>query len=350
MKELVDKLYNNNNLNKDELLLLIENYKEISNYVFEKANDTRNKIYQKDIYIRGLIEVSNYCKNDCLYCGIRKSNKNASRYRLSESEIYECCDIGYNLGFRTFVLQSGEDPYFTDEILVKIIKNIHNKYPDCAITLSFGERSKESYQKLYDAKANRYLLRHESINDKHYSKLHPKELTIENRKQCLYDLKEIGFQTGAGFMVGSPFQTIENIVEDLLFLKELNPEMVGIGPFIPHLDTPFKDSKAGDIELTLFLLAIVRLLLPRVLLPATTALSTLDVNAKDKGILIGCNVIMPNLSPSSVRDKYMLYNNKLSCELEAAENLKQLVNQMESIGYKVVVDRGDYKEEDNVSI
>ena len=348
MKELIDKLNDTWKLTKDEFLLLLHNKEQVSEYLFEKSRKKTEKVYGKDIFIRGLIEVSNYCKNDCYYCGIRKSNKNASRYRLSEEEIYECAQIGYEIGFRTFVMQGGEDPYFNDEFLVRVISNIRKGYPDCAITLSLGERSKESYQKLFDAGANRYLLRHESINSEHYKKLHPEPLTIENRVECLKNLKEIGFQTGAGLMVGSPFQTYENIVEDLMFLMEFKPEMVGVGPFISHHDTPFKDEKSGDVDLTLFILGLVRLILPNALLPSTTALGTINKNGREKGIMVGCNVIMPNLSPFSVRKKYMLYDNKLSSDLEAAENLKELKKQIKSIGYNIVIERGDYKEAYNV--
>ena len=342
MKTIVDKLYNTHNLSKEDLKTLLSNFKDVKEYLFEKSIEVRKRVYGNKVYIRGLIEISNYCKNDCFYCGIRNSNKNVSRYRLSKEEIYECAKEGYDIGFRTFVLQGGEDPYFNDELLVEIISILRRTYPDCAITISLGERSKESYTKIYNAGANRYLLRHESINNEHYSKLHPKELTIKNRKRCLYDLKEIGFQTGAGIMIGSPFQSIDNIVEDLLFLKEFNPEMVGIGPFISHHDTPFKDEPSGDVELTLVVLAIVRLLLPSVLLPSTTALGSVDSNGRSMGIKVGCNVIMPNLSPRNVREKYMLYDNKLSSNLEAAENLRLLVEDIKSIGYDIVIERGDY--------
>lgn len=271
-KELIDKLNKNHILEKEEYLYLIKNRDISSEYLFEKARNTRNKIYGKKIYIRGLIEFTNYCKNNCLYCGIRRDNKNAERYRLSKEDILYCTNMGYNLGFRTFVLQGGEDPYYSDEIMCDIVKNIKEKHPDCAITLSLGERSFDSYKKLKEAGADRYLLRHETATKSHYEKIHPKDMCFDNRIECLNNLKKIGYQVGAGFMVGSPFQTEENLAEELIFLKKLNPEMCGIGPFVSHKDTPFKNEKNGTVELTLFMLGLIRLTLPNVLLPATTAL------------------------------------------------------------------------------
>ncbi len=344
MKQLIDKLYKTNNLSPEEYKELIDSRNpEISEYLFEKARAVRIENYGHDVYIRGLIEFTNYCKNDCYYCGIRKSNREAERYRLTKEQILECCSIGYDLGFRTFVLQGGEDGYFTDERIIDIIRSIKSNYPDCAVTLSIGERSYESYKAFFDAGADRYLLRHETANAEHYGKLHPQALSLDNRKQCLYNLKEIGYQVGCGFMVGSPFQTTECLVEDLMFIKQLNPHMVGIGPFIPHHQTPFADKKAGTLELTLFLLGIIRLMLPDVLLPATTALGTIHPKGRELGILAGANVVMPNLSPKSVRKKYMLYDNKICTGDEAAECLNCMKKRMESIGYHVVVSRGDHK-------
>jgi len=316
---------------------------ELANYLFEKARQVRILYYGHDVYMRGLIEFTNYCRNDCYYCGIRKSNCNAERYRLTKEQILECCDVGYELGFRTFVLQGGEDGYYTDKILADIVSSIKAKYPDCAITLSLGEKSYESYKLLYEAGADRYLLRHETANAQHYSKLHPPVMSLKNRKQCLYNLKEIGYQVGCGFMVGSPFQTTECLVDDLMFIKELQPHMVGIGPFIPHKDTPFAGKPAGTLELTLFLLGIIRLMLPYVLLPATTALGTIHPKGRELGILAGANVVMPNLSPKEVRSKYLLYDNKICTGDEAAECRMCLTHRIESIGYKLVVSRGDCK-------
>ncbi len=345
MKQLIDKLAKNHALDKEEYIRLIENRTdEIKEYLFAKSSETAIKHLGKNVYFRGLIEVSNYCKNDCYYCGIRRSNCNAQRYRLSKEQILDCCKTGYALGFRTFVLQGGEDPYLTDERLVGIVSAIRNNYSDCAITLSLGERSPESYRALFDAGANRYLLRHETANTEHYKKLHPAELTLCNRMQCLNNLKHIGYQVGCGFMVGSPFQTTENLAEDLMFIQGFRPHMVGIGPFIPHHDTPFKNEPAGALELTLFMLALVRLMLPNVLLPATTALGSIDNNGREKGILVGANVVMPNLSPQAVRTKYMLYDNKVSMGAEASEGLNLLRKRIESIGYKLTVARGDYKD------
>ena len=344
MKQLVDKLYHTGGLEPDEYRALINNRnEEVYTYLSGKAREVRIRHYGHDVYIRGLIEFTNYCRNDCYYCGIRKSNRNAQRYRLTDEQILECCNTGYGLGFRTFVLQGGEDGYYTDERIVNIIRSIKKAFPDCAVTLSIGERSYESYKAFYDAGADRYLLRHETADECHYAMLHPAKMSPENRKRCLYDLKRIGYQVGCGFMVGSPFQTTDQIVEDLMFIKEFGPHMVGIGPFIPHHATPFAGEKAGTLELTLYLLAIIRLMLPDVLLPATTALGTIDPHGRELGILAGANVVMPNLSPKSVRDKYMLYDNKICTGDEAAECRYCLEKRMENIGYRIVVSRGDHK-------
>jgi len=344
MKQLIDKLYETNSLSPEEYKVLIDNRNpDIAEYLFEKAREVRIENYGYDVYIRGLIEFTNYCRNDCFYCGIRKSNQKAERYRLTKEQILECCSVGYDLGFRTFVLQGGEDEYYTDEILADIIRAVKASYPDCAVTLSIGERSYESYKAFFDAGADRYLLRHETANEEHYRKLHPKYLSLKNRKQCLYNLKEIGYQVGCGFMVGSPFQTTDCLVEDLLFVKELKPHMVGIGPFIPHHATPFAGKNAGTLELTLFLLGIIRLMLPDVLLPATTALGTIHPRGRELGILAGANVVMPNLSPKDTRKKYMLYDNKICTGDEAAECICCMRKRMESIGYRITVSRGDHK-------
>jgi len=343
MKKLIDKLHKEQTLSRAEFLELISNINpELSKYLFQKSKEVANQNFGNKIYIRGLIELTNYCKNDCYYCGIRKSNANINRYRLSEEEILSCCESGYELGFRTFVLQGGEDGYFTDDKMENIVKKIREKFEDCAITLSIGEKSYEAYLRFFNAGANRFLLRHETANDEHYSKLHPQSLTLENRKRCLYDLKKIGYQVGSGFMVGSPYQTNENLVEDLLFLKELSPEMVGIGPFIPHKDTDFKDKKGGSLELSLFMLGIIRLMLPHALIPATTALGTINSDGREKGILVGANVVMPNLSPLSYRKSYALYDNKICTGEEAAESVMKLQKKVNKIGYELVVDRGDY--------
>ena len=341
---LIDKLEKEHSLALEEYEFLLDNFSlEVYEYAREKAEKTRINVYGKDVYIRGLIEISNICKNNCLYCGIRRDNKNCSRYRLTEEDILSCCDEGYLLGFRTFVLQGGEDGYFTDEVLCSIISKIKSKYPDCAVTLSLGERSKESYKALFNAGADRYLLRHETADSKHYGKLHPKELKFENRIECLKNLKEIGFQVGCGFMVGSPYQTNKNLAKDLKFIEEFSPEMCGIGPFLTHKDTPFADKKSGSFEMTLYCLAIVRLIKPNILLPSTTALGTIRPNGREMGILAGANVVMPNLSPLAVRKKYMLYDNKISTDEESAQSKEKLEKRMESIGYKIVTHRGDFK-------
>lgn len=341
---LIDKLEKEHSLTVDEYEYLIEKWTiESTEYIKEKAIRARKKIYGNTVFIRGLIEISNICKNDCFYCGIRKSNKNCERYRLTPEQIMECCEEGYGLGFRTFVLQGGEDNFFTDEILYDIVKKIKSKYPDCAITLSMGERSKDSYQRLYDSGVDRYLLRHETANYEHYCSLHPQEMSWENRMRCLKNLHDIGYQTGCGFMVGSPNQTARNLAEDLKFIEEFKPEMCGIGPFIPHKDTPFREEKSGTVELTCYLLSIVRLISPEILLPATTALGSLVSEGREKGILSGANVVMPNLSPMSVRKKYELYNNKLCTGEESAQSKDNLAKKMQEIGYEIVIDRGDVK-------
>ena len=344
MKALIDKLYETQNLDREEFLYILNNFDtNTSEYLFAKSREVALKHFGNSIYTRGLIEFTNYCKNNCYYCGIGNSNIHTERYRLSVDEILSCCETGHELGFRTFVLQGGEDNFYSDDDIVGIVQKIKNKYSDCAITLSIGEKSYESYKRYFEAGVDRYLLRHETANDEHYQKLHPKSLSLSNRKQCLYNLKDIGFQVGTGFMIGSPFQTMENIVEDLILIKEFSPEMVGMGPFIPHKDTIFSSEPSGSLESTLLLIGIVRLLLPNSLIPATTALGTINTMGREKGILAGANVVMPNLSPVSVRKKYLLYDNKICTGEEAAECNHCLQNRMKSIGYQLVVDRGDYK-------
>ena len=343
MKSIIDKLVLNRDLSDEEFeqLILCED-KESIEYLAAKAREVREKNYGKEVYLRGLIEFTNYCKNDCLYCGIRRSNKNAERYRLTEEQILNCCEVGYKLGFRTFVLQGGEDAYFSDDVLVPLIKEIKEKYPDCALTLSVGEREKDSYQKLFDAGADRYLLRHETADKEHYESLHPAELSFEHRMQCLWDLKEIGYQVGCGMMIGSPNQTVKHLIKDLRFLQDFKPEMVGIGPFIPHHDTPFADRETGSVDITLKLISIIRIMLPEVLLPATTALGTADGLGREKGILAGANVVMPNLSPTDVRGKYLLYDNKICTGDEAAECIRCMTLRVQKVGYEVVKKRGDH--------
>ena len=340
--DITEKLFAAESLTRDEIICLLENQTtELQSYLAEKASATARKYYGNKVFVRGLIEFTNYCRNNCYYCGIRCGNKNASRYRLTKEEIIECASHGYELGFRTIVLQGGEDAYFTDKMMTDIIRSIKKDHPDVAVTLSIGEKSYESYKAFFDAGADRYLLRHETADFGHYAKLHPSNLSAENRQNCLYNLKKIGFQTGAGFMVGSPYQTNENIADDLLFLKKLDPEMIGIGPFIPHKDTVFAEEKAGELDQVLYLLSIIRLMLPTVLLPATTALGTIDPRGRELGILAGANVVMPNLSPVGVRKKYDLYDNKICTGEEAAECMNCLKNRISNIGYEIVTDRGD---------
>lgn len=321
-------------------LLMIDN-QQVLEYLYQSAREVREIHYGKKVYTRGLIEFTNYCRNNCFYCGIRRDNMYVERYRLSEEEICECADEGYALGFRTFVLQGGEDGYYTKKSLGHIIRRIKSSYPDCAITLSFGEWDYETYRYWYECGADRYLLRHETADAAHYKILHPEQMEFSHRMECLKALKEIGYQAGAGFMVGSPGQTLDMLVGDLRFLQKLQPDMIGIGPFIPHKDTPFAEEKAGSLSMTLKLLAVIRLMLPKVLLPATTALNTIHPNGRESGILAGANVIMPNLSPVGVRQKYMLYDNKVSTGGESAQCWRELEKSMQKIGYELCKSRGD---------
>ena len=339
---LIDKLAQNHSLSTDEYLTLLTTVcdEEVA-YLAKCARDVAQRIYGNKIFIRGLIEISNICKNDCYYCGIRKSNKNCERYRLSEDEILSCCDEGYALGFRTFVMQGGEDGYFTDERLCRILEKIKSKYSDCAVTLSLGERSLESYRKLKSAGADRYLLRHETATKEHYEKLHPRDLSFENRMECLKNLRKCGYRVGCGFMVDSPYQTTEMLVNDLKFIEHFKPDMCGIGPFIPHKDTDFCTHTAGSVDLTCILLSLIRLIHPPILLPATTALATLSENGREKGILSGANVVMPNLSPMNVRSKYLLYDNKIAVGTESAQQKEMIEKSLRRIGYTVVTDIGD---------
>ena len=341
--ELVDRLERTGDLSDGEFAdILTCGEPGFVEYLAERARAVRERAYGKEVYLRGLIEFTNICRNDCKYCGIRRGNRKAERYRLTEEEILSCGDIGRKLGFRTIVLQGGEDPYFTDERMVSIVRKLRERHPDCAITLSIGEREKESYRRLFDAGADRYLLRHETADREHYAMLHPKEMSFDHRMRCLRDLREIGYQVGCGMMVGSPYQTLSHLVKDLRFLREFRPEMVGIGPFIPHHETEFADQPAGSVEMTLRLLSVIRLLLPDVLLPATTALGTADPFGREKGLLAGANVIMPNLSPTNVRGKYLLYDHKICTGDEAAECIRCMTLRVAKTGYQVVESRGDH--------
>jgi biotin synthase len=343
MEKLIDKLHQEHTLTAEEYrsLLLCEDT-TTNVYLQKKAQQTTIDRFGNAVFIRGLIEISNRCRNNCLYCGIRKSNTMVSRYALSRETILSCCREGHALGFRTFVLQGGEDVSQTDDWVTETVSAVRKEFPDCAITLSLGEKSKEAYQRFFEAGANRYLLRHETFNETHYQELHPSEMSRNHRLRCLEWLKEIGYQTGTGIMVGSPGQTIDHLVEDLLFIERFHPEMIGIGPFIPHAETPFANKPAGSIKLTLKLLSILRLMHPSALIPATTALASLSSDGRERGILAGANVVMPNLSPSSVREKYSLYNQKAAFGSEAAEGLKLLEEQLNKIGYTISNERGDY--------
>lgn len=344
ISELIEKLSETHSLSLEEYEYLLDNRTEqAAQLLAEKARAAREIHYGKSVYIRGLIEVSNICKNNCLYCGIRAENSKCDRYRLSAEDILLCVDEGYSLGFRTFVIQGGEDGAFTDDFVCGIVGKIKRKYPDCAVTLSLGERSYASYKRMFDSGADRYLLRHETADKEHYEKLHPPQMSFDNRMECLNALKAIGYQTGCGFMVGSPFQTNALLAKDLKFVEEFAPAMCGIGPFIPHAATPFAEYPAGSAEVTCYLLSIIRLIHPKILLPATTALGTILPNGRELGIKSGANVVMPNLSPVSVRKKYELYDNKICTGDEAAQCIKCLSARIASTGYEIVTDRGDVK-------
>ena len=340
----LDRFFETHRLTEAEYAELLElrQDEETANRLREEALHLRRQYYGNKVFTRGLIEFTNYCKNNCRYCGIRSGNRNVRRYRLSEEDIMECCESGYVLGYRTFVLQGGEDPYYTDEQMAAIIRRIKSRFPDAAVTLSIGEKSYESYKKFREAGADRYLLRHETADEDLYRALHPQAMSLENRKKCLWNLKELGYQVGAGFMVGEPGQTSAHLAKDLVFLQELEPHMVGIGPFIPHHDTIYAEEKAGSVELTLFLLSVIRIMLPQVLLPATTALGTLDPLGREKGLAAGANVVMPNLSPVKNRKLYELYDNKICTGEEAAECRNCLSHRVRQVGFELVDERGDH--------
>jgi biotin synthase len=340
MINLIEELYQNKNIPDVQLKKVIES-NECEQELFKKADSVRQSYYGTDIYIRGLIEFTNYCKNNCYYCGIRRDNQKVKRYRLGKDEIISCCKQGYALGFRTFVLQGGEDNGFSDELICDIVSEIKNLYPDCAVTLSLGEKSYDSYNAYFNAGADRYLLRHETANAEHYRALHPDSMPLENRKRCLWDLTKIGYEVGSGFMVGSPYQTTECLIEDLRFLQELQPDMIGIGPYISHQNTPFRDHKNGDLHLCLRLIAIMRLMFPDVLIPATTALGSIDQMGRELGLMAGANVVMPNLSPVNVRKQYELYDNKICVYEGAAQCRSCLENKVASMGYHIVTNIGN---------
>ncbi|MBR5270582.1 MAG: [Clostridia bacterium] len=339
INKLVDKLYCTQDATDEELSILIDTSEQ--EYLFKRAMERRYEYYGRDVYIRGLIEFTNYCKNNCYYCGIRCDNKNLTRYRLTEDEILDCAKNGYDMGFRTFVLQGGEDGYFTNERICSIVSKIKQQYPDCAITLSVGEKSYESYKAFYEAGATRYLLRHETATQEHYSKLHPQNMSFKNRIECIKNLKKIGYQTGSGFMVGSPYQTLHNLVLDLRFLQEIEPDMIGIGPFLSHNDTPFANHENGSLKRCINIISILRLMFPYALIPSTTALGTIHPQGRVMGLMAGANVVMPNLSPSNVRKLYTLYDNKACTGVEAAEGLTLLKKQIASANLEIKVDRGD---------
>ncbi len=348
MLQLIDKLRREHSLTAREYKeLLVCRDADTSEYLRRQAQEVSFRQFGNAVFIRGLIEITNRCRNNCYYCGIRAGNRLLSRYELNRETILECCREGYELGFHTFVMQGGESPTMTDEWIEETVSAMHGEFPDCAITLSLGEKSREAYERFFCAGATRYLLRHETCNKEHYRLLHPAGMSLDYRLQCLQWLKDIGYQTGTGIMVGSPGQTVDHLVKDLLFIERFRPEMIGIGPFIPHHNTPFADSTAGSVEMTLRLLSIFRLMHPQALIPSTTALATLAPDGREQGILAGANVVMPNLSPGEQREKYSLYDNKASSGAEAAEGLRQLATRLKAIGYRISKERGDYTPDRN---
>lgn len=347
-REIIDRLASGDKLNREEWMILLSSLNENEReYLHDKAAEMAVRNYGRGVFVRALIEISSYCKNNCNYCGIRASNTNAQRYRLSKDEILECCKDGAELGFNTFVMQGGEDPRQNDEWITDVVKTVRATYPDKAITLSVGERSAEAYKAFKDAGADRFLLRHETRNDEHYSYLHPSNMSSKNRRSCLFTLKELGFQTGSGMMIGSPGQTAEHLYEDIRFLEELEPQMIGVGPFLPATNTPFQNCNPGTVEQTILMVSLLRLRFPNALLPATTALATLCHNGMERAILAGANVVMPNVSPVEQRKKYSIYDNKKSTGAESAQQMEQLEQRLNAIGYNINYGRGDYKKTDN---
>lgn len=342
--DIINHLADGDTLSRDEWMILLSSLDDGEReYLRVKAQEVAVSHYGKGIFVRALLEISSYCKNNCYYCGIRASNRDAQRYRLSKEEILECCKEADALGFNTFVLQGGEDPVQNDAWVVDVVKAIRAAYPEKAITLSVGERSAEAYAAFKEAGANRFLLRHETRNDEHYSQLHPSMMSSENRRQCLMTLRHLGFQTGSGMMIGSPGQTDEHLYEDIRFLEELQPQMIGIGPFLPATNTPFENHSPGSADKTILMLSLLRLRFPNVLLPATTALATLCSNGMERAILAGANVVMPNVSPVEQRKKYSIYDNKKSTGAESAQQMQQLENRLNAIGYHIDYGRGDYR-------
>lgn len=342
MQNLIDRLFQGERLTRAAFQALVRcEDQDALELLFQRAKERTEEVFGNHVYIRGLVEISSYCKQDCFYCGLRCSNQKAQRYRLSPDEILATCEKGYEMGFRTFVLQGGEDDYYTDEAMCELIREICLSCPGSAVTLSLGEKRKQSYEAFRKAGASRYLLRHETATAEHFSRLHPPGQRLETRMEALATLKDLGFQVGAGFMVGAPFQTPEHMAENLYFLQEFRPHMVGIGPFIPHQDTPFGKYPAGDSSQTVKMIAITRGILPGALIPATTALATLSKDARMRALQGGANVVMPNLSPNEVRVKYNLYNNKLSTGTESAQMLVALREELERYGRKMDLSRGD---------
>lgn len=342
LRSLLEKLDSGVKLYREEFACLMSAEPSVLNAVAsDMAGDIARRTFGRRVFLRGLIEISSFCKNDCLYCGLRASNKDAQRYRLSREEILERCEAGYELGLRTFVLQGGEDLALTDEWVADVVREIKKRFAGVAVTLSLGERDKVSYRRFKDAGADRYLLRHETYNADHYARLHPQTMSRDARVACLHTLKRLGFQTGAGMMIGSPGQTPATLADDLMFLQELRPEMVGIGPFIPAHGTPFEHEPKGSVERTLSLISVVRIMFPRANIPATTALVTLDAKGREKGIMAGANVLMPNISPKEQRAKYSIYDNKANTGLESIEGLEELKERLAAIGYTVDWGRGD---------
>jgi biotin synthase len=307
--------------------------------LFAMADDIRKRYFKDEVHIRGIIEFSNYCMKNCFYCGLRRDNKTIERYRISEDEIIDTALKAGELGYKTILLQSGEDGGYTIEGLCAIIKRIRSNL-DCAITLSLGEKSFDEYRSLRDAGADRYLLRFETSDRGLFNKLKP-DSSYENRLDCIKNLKKLGFQVGSGFMVGLPGQTYEILADDILLLRELDLDMIGIGPFLSHHNTPLGNSASGTLDLTLRALAIIRILMPDVHIPATTAMGTVEKGGREKALQCGANVIMPNVTPIKYRKYYEIYPNKICIDDAPSDCRACIEGMLKSLGRAAATNKGD---------
>ncbi len=340
MNKLIEKAYKEEKFNIEEIIELLSFGDDDTQELFDSADYIRRKYVGDEIHLRGLIEFSNFCERNCYYCGLRKDNKKLSRYRLTPQEIINYSVKCEELGYRTVVLQSGEDSYYTVEILSNIIKEIKQK-TNLAVTLCIGERNKYEYKRLFDAGADRYLLKFETSDPVLYYKLHP-DLLYENRRKKILELKEIGYQIGSGIIVGLPGQTINSIAQDIIWFDELELDMIAIGPYVHHQETPLENIKFKDLSLVLKIIAITRIMTKDTLIPATTAISTLDIfNGRRRALEVGANVIMPNVIPPHLREKYQIYpKNKILLQ-EPESQKKEIETMITYIGRMIAKSRGD---------